>query len=79
MLTGNGTERDKGNLCCVGICKRSCCFYNIMDKYLSTAFVKRQALAAAASKIPGGPIPSNGCSFPICAKKCRGVRPALEQ
>lgn len=72
MLTGNGTERDKGGLCCVGICKRSRCFYNITAKYLSTAFVKRQALAAAASKIPGGPIPSNGCSFPVCAKKTQG-------
>lgn len=72
MLTGNGTERDKGGLCCVGICKRSRCFYNITAKYLSTAFVKRQALAAAASKIPGGPIPSNGCSFPVCAKKNAG-------
>lgn len=72
MLTGNGTERDKGGLCCVGICKRSRCFYNITAKYLSTAFVKRQALAAAASKIPGGPLPSNGCSFPVCAKKNAG-------
>lgn len=72
ILTGNRTERDKGNLWCGGFCKRSRCFHTLMDKYLSAAFGRRQALAAAASRILGGLTPCTGCSFPVCAKNCRG-------